>query len=167
VFLHSSARVTFFAPSDMSGLGGMRHERIRATRSWRHGPARYDCVFMEGDQSQDGFRGLLVGRVFAFFRFRHHGRQYPCALVHWFSTVGDTPCEQTGMWQVEPDFNREGNPILEVIHLDCLYRGAHLIGVTCSHSVPEKGFTSADSLDKYRAFYINKYVDYHAHEIAF
>ncbi|KAF5372219.1 hypothetical protein D9758_004938 [Tetrapyrgos nigripes] len=167
VFLHNSAKATFFAPSDMSGLGGMRHERIRSTTSWRRGPSRYDCVFMEGDQQEDGFGGLLVGRVFAFLRFTHEGRRYPCALIHWFSTVGNTPCEQTGLWRVVPDFDRNGDPVLEVVHLDCLYRGAHLIGVTGSRFIPDKDFTSANSLDMYQGFYVNKYVDYHAHEIAF
>ncbi|KAK7450592.1 hypothetical protein VKT23_012902 [Stygiomarasmius scandens] len=167
IFLHSSARATFFAPSDLSGLSGMRHERIRATNTWYKGAARYDCVFMEGDAEKEGFQGLLVGRVFAFFRFRHFGRSYPCALVHWYSTVGDTPCPETGMWLVQPDFQRDGSPLLEVVHLDCLYRAAHLIGVTGDSRVPARDFSSSDSLDAYEAFYVNKYVDYHAHEVAY
>ncbi|KAK7452202.1 hypothetical protein VKT23_012305 [Stygiomarasmius scandens] len=167
IFLHSSAWATFFAPSDLSGLSGMRHERIRATNSWYKGAARYDCVFMEGDTEKEGFQGLIVGRVFAFFRFRHFGRSYPCALVHWYSTVGDTPCPETGMWIVQPDFRRNGSSLLEVVHLDCLYRAAHLIGVTGDSRVPVRDFSSSDSLDAYEAFYVNKYVDYHAHEIAY
>ncbi|KAJ7113623.1 hypothetical protein C8R44DRAFT_741205 [Mycena epipterygia] len=45
VFIYNSARAVFYAPSDVSGIGGMRHERIRATKSWYRGPPRYDCVF--------------------------------------------------------------------------------------------------------------------------
>lgn len=167
IFLHHSARATFFAPSDMSGLGGMRHERIRSVKSWRSGPARYDCVFMESDSSENGFSGLLVGRVFAFFHFTYLAQTYPCALIQWYSTVGDTPCDQTGLWMVEPDYNREGLPNLEVVHIDCLYRGAHLIGVTGDSRLPIIGFSSSNSLDAYSSFYINKYIDYHAHETAF
>lgn len=151
----------------MSGLGGMRHERIRSVQSWRSGPARYDCVFMEGDSSENGFSGLLVGRVFAFFRFTHLAETYPCALIQWYSTVGAAPCDQTGLWMVVPDFDREGLPNLEVVHIDCLYRGAHLIGVTGDSRLPIKDFSSSDSLDAYSSFYINKYIDYHAHETAF
>lgn len=57
------------------------------------------------------------------------GITYPCALVHWFSTVGDSPDDETGMWMVEPDFLR-GKRVLEVIHLDSILRGAHVIGVS-------------------------------------
>jgi hypothetical protein len=34
VFIFNSARAVFYAPSDVSGVGGMHHERIRATKSW-------------------------------------------------------------------------------------------------------------------------------------
>lgn len=167
VYLHHLACATFFAPSDMSSLGGMHHEHIRSMRSWRGGPARYNCVFMEGDSSEEGFKGLLVGRVFMFFHFTHQSQSYECALIQWYSTVGVAPCDQTGLWMVEPNFNREGQPNLEVVHIDCLYRGAHLIGVTGDSRLPTKNFSSTDSLDAYSSFYVNKYVDYHAHEIAF
>lgn len=167
IYLHHSACATFFAPSDLSGLGGMRHERIRSVKSWRGGPARYDCVFMEGDSEEEGFSGLLVGRVFMFFHFVHKSQMYECALIHWYSTVGDTPCDETGLWMVSPDFDREGSPNLEVIHIDCLYRGAHLIGVTGDLRLPTKDFSASDSLDAFRSFYINKYIDYHAHKTAF
>ncbi|KAF8135913.1 hypothetical protein K438DRAFT_1433878, partial [Mycena galopus ATCC 62051] len=53
-----SAVAKFYAPSDHSGLHGMLHERIRAVRSWRGGPARHDCVFVEGNPDLPGFRGL-------------------------------------------------------------------------------------------------------------
>ncbi|KAE9399458.1 hypothetical protein BT96DRAFT_957248 [Gymnopus androsaceus JB14] len=167
IYLPHSACATFFAPSDLSGLGGMRHKHIRSVKSWRGGPARYNCVFMEGDSNEEGFSGLLVGRVFMFFHFAHQSQTYECALIHWYSTVGDTPCEETGLWMVDPDFDREGSPNLEVVHIDCLYHGAHLIGVTGDSRLPTKDSSTTDSLDAYSCFYVNKYVDYHAHEIAF
>ncbi len=37
--LFSSATEFFYAPSDPSGIGGMRHEQIRATDSWWRGAA--------------------------------------------------------------------------------------------------------------------------------
>jgi hypothetical protein len=71
------------------------------------------------------------------------------------------------MWKVEPDF-RGGKPCLEVIHLDTILRGAHLIGVYGRNFLPnDPDFTFDKSLDVFPSFYVNKYVDYHAYEIAF
>ena len=68
VRLYNSARAVFYAPSDLSGVSGMHQERIRATRSWYRGAARYDCVFVgDSDSDQAGFRGLNVARVCTFF----------------------------------------------------------------------------------------------------
>ncbi|KAJ6620203.1 hypothetical protein B0H10DRAFT_2163625 [Mycena sp. CBHHK59/15] len=103
-----SAIAKFYAPSDQSGMRGMLREHIRVVRSWRGGPARYDCVFIEGDPDLPGFRGLLAARVLLFMSFKHRGTTYPCALVTWFSAIGDEPCPDVGMWMVEPDIDRQG-----------------------------------------------------------
>ena len=69
------------------------------------------------------------------------------------------------MWMVEPDFLRGKR---EVIHLDSILRGAHLIGVSGSHFLPsDPVFNFSRSLDAFKTFYVNKYVDRHAHEILF
>jgi len=52
-----SAVAIYYAPSDLSGTRGMFRERIRAVDSWRHGPGRHDCVFVQHDPDQLGFRG--------------------------------------------------------------------------------------------------------------
>ena len=156
----------YYAPSDKSGLRGMFRERIRAVSSWRRGPARYDCVFVERDPDLPGFRGLYVARVRSFFSITHNRMKYPCALVSWFSTIGESPCLDTGMWMVEPDFDRTGNHAMSIIHLDSILRGAHLMGVSGSQFIPHH-LRFTDTLDAFRAFYVNKYIDHHAHEIAF
>ncbi|KAJ7115096.1 hypothetical protein C8R43DRAFT_902897 [Mycena crocata] len=161
-----SAVAKFFAPSDQSGMRGMMRERIRAVRSWRGGAARYDCVFVEGDPDLPGFRGLLAGRVRLFMSFKHLGITYPCALVTWFSAIGDDPCPDVGMWMVEPDVDHRGRRVMDIIHLDTILRGAHLIGIYGEKFLP-KHFKYSDSLDMFNAFYINKYADHHANEIAF
>ncbi|KAH9940258.1 hypothetical protein B0H21DRAFT_872070 [Amylocystis lapponica] len=160
-----SASSTFYAPSDLSGIGGMRRERIRATPSWRAGPGRYDCIFVGKDDSE-GFRGLHVARVRLFFSFRFEEVVFPCVLVEWLTAVGDAPDEDTGMWIVEPDFNADGSRTTGVIHLDSVIRAAHLIGVYGESYLPAN-FTHTDSLDAFAAFYVNKYADHHAHETAF
>ncbi|KAI0319057.1 hypothetical protein OF83DRAFT_1228665 [Amylostereum chailletii] len=167
VTVFPSAVAIFYAPSDLSGIGGMHCERIRSTASWRHGPARRDCVFLEKDPDVVGFRGLYAARVLLFFQFTSDGVDYPCALVSWFSPISETPCPDTGMWIVEPDLDRDGDRELSVIHIDCILRGAHLIGVSAGAEFLPRSLSHTDSLDVFRAFYVNKYADYHSHEIAF
>ncbi|TFK58959.1 hypothetical protein BDN72DRAFT_873109 [Pluteus cervinus] len=92
IWTYPSAVATFYAPSDRSGVQGMYRERIRSVASWREGPPRYDCVFVEQDSQLPGFRGLLVARVKLFFKVKlHDKKQFPCALVNWYSTIGDAP----------------------------------------------------------------------------
>lgn len=67
--MYNSARATFYAPSDLSGIGGMHHERIRATRSWYGGSPRYDCVFLGRGTEEVGFSGLHAAHVLLFFGF--------------------------------------------------------------------------------------------------
>ena len=103
-----SATSTYNAPSDLSGIGGMHREIICVTPSWKKGPGRYDCIYVERDAELEGFSGLLVAHVNLFFSFSFQDNIYHCALVQWFSTYGDSPCEETGLWRVEPDFDVMG-----------------------------------------------------------
>jgi hypothetical protein len=113
-----------------------------------------------------GFRGLYVARVRSFFSITHNKVKYPCALINSFSTIGESPCQETGMWMVKPDFDRTGNHTMSIIHLDSILRGAHLMGVSGSQFIP-RHLKFTHTLDAFRAFYVNKYIDHHAHEIAF
>ncbi|KAI0324376.1 hypothetical protein GY45DRAFT_1262927 [Cubamyces sp. BRFM 1775] len=160
VHVFHSATATYYAPSDPSGSGGMHREHIRATPSWRKGPPRYDSVFLGRDPSAQGFRSLHAARVRAFLSL------LPCALVEWFSPVGDEPDVDTGLWVVEPDLDVNGRRELGVVHIETVLRSAHLIPVFGEGSIPPY-LTAADALDSFRAYYINKYADHHAHEIAF
>ncbi|KAF8488764.1 hypothetical protein F5888DRAFT_1796301 [Russula emetica] len=162
ISVYNSASVTFYAPSDLSGIGGMRRERIRVVRSWRKGPSRYDCVFVVTDDTAEGMRSLDVARVQLLFSFTYADTYYPCALVHWFLRVGDNPDEDTGLWMVEPDRDAaNSSPHAAVIHLDTVFRAAHLIGVYGSDFLP-KDLSFTDSLDAFRLFYVNKFIDNHA-----
>ncbi|EIM87672.1 uncharacterized protein STEHIDRAFT_56247 [Stereum hirsutum FP-91666 SS1] len=161
-----SAVATFYAPSDESGIHGMRRERIRSTRSWRKGPARRDCAFVVQDQEEKGMKGLDVVRILLLFSFRHDGVLYPCALVHWYKKVGRSPDSVSGMWKVKPDEDCHGR-VLTVVHLDSLFRAAHLIPVYGKDFRVPSRWKHTDSLDAFATFYVNKFVDHHAHEIAF
>ncbi|OCH89124.1 hypothetical protein OBBRIDRAFT_733116 [Obba rivulosa] len=47
-----------------------------------------------------------------------------------------------------------------------LLRGAHLMGVAGEEMIP-RDFRYTNTLDAFQAFYVNKYVDHQAHELAF
>lgn len=166
ISVYSSAVATFYAPSDLSGVGGMHREHIRAVKSWRRGPPRYDCIFVSTDENAEGMRALDVARVRLFFSFTYSNVFYPCALVQWFSRVGDEPDEDTGMWMVEPDLNDDGSPHVAVIHLDAVMRAAHLLGVYGDVFLP-KEMSFSNSLDAFYMFYVNKFIDHHTFQIAF
>ena len=161
-----SAVSSFYPPSDPSGLRGMRRERIRSTPSWRSSGPRRDCVFVMEDGDKKGFRGMSAVRVKSFFSFTYEGDEYPCALVEWFKKVGRSPDKETGMWVVKTEEDHHGAQFTSVVHLDTILRGAHLIPVF------GKGFLPPNlrhnwSLDSFKAFFVNKYADHRANEIAF
>ncbi|PSS35368.1 hypothetical protein PHLCEN_2v1705, partial [Hermanssonia centrifuga] len=109
---YNSAAATYYAPSDLSGTGGMHREHIRATLSWGNGPARYDCMLVNVDPSLGGFRGLDAVRVRMFFSFEWKSVIYPCALVEWYRRTADEASEDTGMWVVERDLDADtGEPV--------------------------------------------------------
>ncbi|KAH6886621.1 hypothetical protein BKA70DRAFT_1377252 [Coprinopsis sp. MPI-PUGE-AT-0042] len=170
IYTYPSARAVFFAPSDLSGIEGMKTEHIRAVHQWQGQGPRYDCVLIgcEADEPEPGFRGYLIARVFLFFKLVSTSTKdaHPLALVQWYSTVGERPCPDTGMWVVQPDFVR-GHPSIDVIHLDSILRLAHLIGVNGNMFLPRQNFNFTQSLDAYRSFYANKYADHHSHELVY
>ena len=67
---------------------------------------------------------------------------------------------------VEPDWLHGGKPFLKVIQLNSILQGAHLIGVSGKHFLPPHNFDFSKSLDSFNSFYVNIYVDHHAHELA-
>ena len=55
---------------------------------------------------------------------------------------------------------------MSIIHLDSMVRSAHLMGIADATQIPHH-LTFDRSLDDFQAFYVNKYIDHHAHEYAF
>jgi hypothetical protein len=55
---------------------------------------------------------------------------------------------------------------ISIIHLDSILRGAHLVGIASKKLIPNH-LTLHNSLDAFQAYYVNKYIDHHAHELAF
>jgi hypothetical protein len=146
----------------------MHYEILRSTSLWRGEYKRCDTVLVKVGDPDDLLGGLYAARIVRLLAITYDGVRYPCALVEWFLPIDDTPDEVTGMWRVRPDNlrRRRGEPLArrrtDIISLDDVVRGCHLI--------PEYGRTWIDnahfshSLLKYRTFFLNHYVDYHAHE---
>jgi len=161
-----SATSTFRSPSDISGVNGMRREYIRATPSWMNGSPRYDCIFISTNPDMEGMRGLDVARVLAFFSFFFQGEEYQCALIHWFSCIDSEANQDTGMWLVEPEFNAD-EPHIAIVHIDTILRAAHLTPAYQTNQYISRSLTMHDTLDTFKRFYVNKFADHHAFDIAF
>ncbi|KAG2755597.1 hypothetical protein P692DRAFT_201801024 [Suillus brevipes Sb2] len=131
----NSAAVTFIAPSDPSGITGMRREHIRAVPSWRNGPGRFDCAFVNTDDRQ------------------------------WFYWITEERDEVTGMYMVAPSFDEDGSPNMSIIHIDSIVRGAHLLPIFGTQFVSQ-GLQFHHSLDIFRGYYINRFIDHHSFELA-
>jgi len=117
------------------------------------------------DEDKPGMRGMNVVCVQLFFSFKYNGKEYPCALVEWFSRMGQSRDTSTGMWKVRPDI-RQGHRLCLVIHLDSLLRGAHLLPIF-GHKFLPINFDYSYSLDAFAAYYVNHFADHHSHEIVF
>lgn len=161
-----NATATFHAPSDISNVAGMRREYIRATPSWRNKTSRYDTAFINTNPDLEGMRGLEVARILTFFSFVHERKTYPCALIHWFSRVGTGPDENTGLWTVEPDLDGNGKPHVTIIHIETIFRATHLLPVYRTARYIRRSLKMDETLDSFREFYVNKFIDYHAFWIA-
>ncbi|KAI6096588.1 hypothetical protein F5141DRAFT_1220658 [Pisolithus sp. B1] len=157
----NAAAALFYAPSDISGIGGMWREYIRSCHSWQNGAPRYDCAFVNTDSGLKGMYGLDIVRILAFFSFVSQSKRYPCAVVQWFDRVGDKPDTDTGMWIVRPAFTAQRRPSIGIIHVDTLYRAAHLIPLYATRPV-SRNLKPHHSYDSFTAFYINKFIDHHA-----
>lgn len=120
---------------------------------------------MNSHPELEGMRGLDVVRIILLFSFPFKGITYPCAFVRWFSVIGEEPDEDTGMWMVQPAVTEDGQPEVSVIHLDCVFRAAHLLPIYGDIPTPNN-VSLHNSLDAFARFYVNKYADHHAFEIA-
>ncbi|KAF8334796.1 hypothetical protein F5887DRAFT_1063466 [Amanita rubescens] len=160
VAVFNSAVAFIHAPSDPSGIGGMCKEFICATQSWRKGVSRFDCMLYKGDTlNPRSMRILQVVRARLFFRFGYCNKLYSCALVHWFRTLENEPDEDTGMWKIEPIFGVDGKPWATVVAVKDLVRAAHILPIFDS-TFAEKDLTFDQTLDKFKLFYVNKFVDH-------
>ena len=140
----------------------MYHERIHSHPNWQGKYARYDTMFVKTGSELDPMHGMTIGRALLFFSFTFRDEYIPCALIHWL-VPGNVPDEITGMWVVQPEFTGNGRRTLSVIHLDCVARAAHLLPIYGTSFIPDD-LQFYDSLDIFRAYFVNNVIDHHTHE---
>ncbi|KAI6138060.1 hypothetical protein BKA82DRAFT_3992231 [Pisolithus tinctorius] len=95
----------------------------------------------------------------------NEGQGYSCALVDWFAPVSDKPDGLMGMWIVTPAVDRYGCHVQSVIPLESVVRGAHLIRVSGNDFI-HINLHFSESLEAFKAYYVNKYIDHHAYTLA-
>jgi hypothetical protein len=163
IHVHHLAVATFYSLSDLCGTGGMLCECICSNPSFKGNP-RCDTVFvvLDSDESQPGMHGMVIAHVLSLFSLS--SQSFSCTFVNWF-ILHDRKLQDadTGMWTVHLEWNHHtGKPVYQVIDVDTIVRGAHLLPVFGSHCVPE-GFSDHNALDSYQLFFVNHYVDHYAH----
>lgn len=168
IHVFNSATCIYRTPRNTDGTCGTVHQVIHCTKSWKKGPPRYDCVFVNNGTNLPGFEGLWVGQVLLIFSIKSpRGSRVPnipCALVQWFTQVDDDPCDLTGMWMVKPEINPATKQrAMSVIHLESILQPAHLIPIYGEEHV-HHDIQAADSLNAFKGFYVNKFSDYHAYQ---
>ena len=142
----------------------MYRERIRSNMKWK-GKPRHDTVFIKVSDDDMIMHGMLIARVLLFFSFHDPilREVIPCALVNWFIPVSDQRDKAMGTWEVKLEMAGV-RPTLEVIHLDSIVRGAHLLPAYGRGFLPED-FDFRDALEAFRSYFVNNLIDYHAHEL--
>ena len=136
-------------------------------RSWQHASWTYTCskILEEGAQPLQHDlcqHWLISGRyvrsrycpcsTIVFILSQRHW--IPCALMHWFSHVGNSPDNHTGMWVVQPDDNETSTSI---IHLDTIVWASHLLPVF-GQGRGLRTLSCTDTLNTFTRFYVNKYI---------
>ena len=59
--------------------------------------------------------------------------------------------------------DRDAPPVLQVIHVDTIVRGIHLLPIFGTEPLLE-GFCCEQSLDSFTSFFVNHFIDHHAYE---
>ena len=165
ISVYHSATATFCTPSDPSGISGLHHKTIWCTPWWQTGDIvahRRDCVVMNTGLDEPGMRGSNIARVHLFFLFEVGDQSFLC-----FCKSFDKPDPNNGMWVVEPDLNHNGYWVMSVVHVDSIICTVHLLPVFCGDVTVPREVNFSHTLDIFTAFYVNKYIDYHAFETLF
>ena len=89
-------------------------------------------------------------------------KNFSCALINWF-VHDDEPDHDTGMWTVQIEHDRHRQLAIEIIDVDSIAWGAHLLPIYGFLRVPDD-FSHHDALDSFNSFFVNHFIDHHTHE---
>ena len=106
-------------------------------------------------------KGMEIACILLLFSFHYHQKVFSCALINWF-VHSTEPDRDTGMWTVELECTK-GRPTFQVIEVETIACGAHLIPVYGTSRVPNQ-FSHHHTLDSFLSFFMNHFIDHHAHE---
>ncbi|KAJ3572043.1 hypothetical protein NP233_g3352 [Leucocoprinus birnbaumii] len=164
---YPSILASFYAPSDICGAHGMTTERIRVAPEWRtDGGPRYDTLFLKDTPNAETIlTGLAVARAQLFWSFKFDGQRHECALVDCYQFINEGPDENTGMWVVKPCLQGRFK-VSQIVPLRSIFRAAHLLPHFTGPSRLNREATYNQTLDNMKIFYVNKYIDHHAFEVA-
>ena len=111
-------------------------------------------------------KGLLMARVYLFFKFSYNNVDYPCTLVRWYSTDEEQDTS-TGFWVVCPESTNRGTHHMSIIHVGSIVHRAHLLPRFPSDMPVYQEINYTNVLDLYTSFYVNRFINHHTFEIAF
>ena len=153
----------YFAPSNRSGTTGYTKELIHTMTSYRKKFPHYDTIFVRTGLAP-GPHGLSVAQLRVLFSFTIKGVRRKVALVEWFSYVGNSPDEDTGMWVVQREKQQDGSPLMDFIFIDTILRSCHLLPMYGEVMIPSD-VTHVTSFTNFKIFYVNKFADHHSFEL--
>ena len=151
-----------------SGTGGLYRETTQSTPKWKTSnitAPRQDCILLKTGLDMVGVRGLDVARVHLFFSFILGEEVFECALVHEFCKSFTDPDPDNSLWIFEPDYSNDGYArVMSVVHVDSIVHATHLLPVFKNEIPIPREIDYTNTLDVFKAFYLNRYIDYHAFE---
>jgi hypothetical protein len=107
---------------------------------------------------------LSVAQLCLLFSFIINSTCHKIALIEWFSYIGNSPDENTGMWVVEREKWDDGSWLIDFISIDTILWSCHLLPIYGKEMVL-RDITHMTSLESFQVFYINKFVDHHSFEL--
>ena len=162
VMIVRSATCVYFPLSDHNGITPKR-EILRATPSWRNSLPHHDTVLVKMGLSP-GPHSLLVAWLHLLFSFMKLNTRHNIALIHWYSYLGDSLDEDTGMWVVRKKRGSDGLPIIDFIYIDTIVQSCQLFPIYGRGMIPCQ-VTHMTSLNCFQAYYVNKFADHHSFEL--
>ena len=85
--------------------------------------------------------------------------------MHSFTNSARVSHPDNSLWIFEPDYDHNGYRIMSVVHVDSIIHAGHLLPIFKDVAIIPREIDFTNMLDVFKAFYLNKYIDYHAFKI--